>query len=113
MESADEAIHELVRAGHDVTDARFRYRTALTKSEQLASAQHSLDLERLQDLERVVGSISRDIVGEAEVSAEERWEHKLFLIPVWFLALATVVLAGSKLRRLKSEALDPVSGEVM
>jgi hypothetical protein len=112
MESADEAIHELVRAGHDVSDARFRYRTALTQFEQLASAQHSVDLERLEDLERVVGSISRDIVGEAEVSAEERWEHKLFLLPVWFLTLATVVLAGSRLRRLRGATADSEPGRV-
>ena len=102
MESADEAIRELVRAGHNVTDTRFRYRTALTQFRQLASAQHSLDLEQLEDLERVVGSISRDIVSEAEVSAEEKWERKLFLFPVWFFALAIVVLAGSKLRRLRT-----------
>jgi hypothetical protein len=112
--AAEEAIHELVRAGHDVTDTRFRYRTAFTQYRQLASAQHALDLERLEDLERVVGSISRDIVGEAEVSAEERWEHKLFLIPVWFFALAVVVLAGSRLRRLGwsgVSAPDPEEGD--
>jgi hypothetical protein len=100
IEAADEAIRELVRAGHEVADTRFQYRTALTQNLQLASVQHALNVERLADLERVVGSISRDIVGEAEVSAEEKWEHKLFLIPVWFFALATVVLAGSRLRRL-------------
>ena len=111
MESADEAIHELVRAGHEVSDTRFRYRTALTQYRQLASAQHALDLERLTDLERVVGSISRDIVAEAEVSAEERWEHKLFLIPVWFLALATIVLAGSRLWRLRSTELASDPGQ--
>jgi len=113
LESADEAIHELVRAGHEVSDTRFRYRTALTQYRQLASAQHALDLERLADLERVVGSISRDIVAEAEVSAEERWEHKLLLIPVWFLALATMVLAGSRLWRLRSTvpASDPDPGK--
>ena len=104
MELAQEAIHELGRAGHDVSDANFRYRTALTQFQQLASIQHSLNLEDLEDLERVLTSMSRDIVSEAEVSAEERWEHKLFLIPVWFLALATVVLAGSKLLRLRSAA---------
>ena len=113
LESADEAIHELVRAGHEVSDTRFRYRTALTQYRQLASAQHALDLERLADLERVVGSISRDIVAEAEVSAEERWEHKLLLIPVWFLALATMVLAGSRLWRLRGTvpASDPDPGK--
>ena len=107
IEAADGAIHELVRTGHDVTDARFRYRTALTQFQQLASAHHSLDLGQLEDLARVVGSVSRDIVGEAEVSAEERWEHKLFLIPVWFFALAVVVLAGSKLLRLRNVAPTP------
>jgi len=109
MHSAEQAIDELVRSGHEVSDTRFQYRTALTQFRQLASAQHALDLVRLEDLERVVGSISRDIVTEAEVSAEERWEHKLFLIPVWFLAIAVIVLAMSRLWRLRSTepATDP------
>lgn len=111
MESAAEAIHELVRAGHEVSDTRFQYRTALTQYQQLASAHHSLDLERLEDLERAVGSISRDIVSQAEVSAEERWEHKLFLIPVWFLALATILLAGSRLVRLRKAEAHPEPGQ--
>jgi len=111
LASAEEAIHELVRAGHEVSDTRFQYRTALTQYRQLASAQHSLDLERLEDLERLVGSISRDIVSQAEVSAEERWEHKLFLIPVWFLALATILLAGSRLLRLRKAELELETGQ--
>jgi hypothetical protein len=113
LDSAAEAIDELVRAGHEVSDTRFRYRTALTEYRQLESAQHGLDLERLEDMERLVGSISRDIVAQAEVSAEERWEHKLFLIPVWFLALATISLAGSKLWRLRNAGPDPDSGKVL
>ncbi len=113
LDSAAEAIDELVRAGHEVSDTRFRYRTALTQYRQLESAQHGLDLERLEDMERLVGSISRDIVAQAEVSAEERWEHKLFLIPVWFLALATISLAGSKLWRLRNAGPDPDSGQVI
>lgn len=113
LDSAAEAIDELVQAGHEVSDTRFRYRTALTQYRQLESAQHGLDLERLEDMERLVGSISRDIVAQAEVSAEERWEHKLFLIPVWFLALATISLAGSKLWRLRNAGPDPDSGKVL
>lgn len=112
MAAAGEAIHELVRAGHEVSDTRFRYRTALTQYRQLASAQHAVDLERLEDLARVVGSTSRDIVAEAEMSAEERWEHKLFLIPVWFLALATMLLAGSRLWRLRTAEQAPAPDQV-
>jgi len=47
-----------------------------------------------------------DIRGKAEVSAEEKWEHKLFLIPIWFFALGIVFLAGYRLRRLRSETPD-------
>ncbi len=44
MESAAEAIQELVLAGRSTSDARFRYRNAVTEFEQLAQVQHSLDL---------------------------------------------------------------------
>ena len=100
MERADSAIHQLVRDGRDVTDTRFRYQSALTDYEQLAQVQHSLSAERLEDLTLRVSSISRDIRGAAEASAERRWEHRLFLVPVWFLALAAIFLAWLKLRNL-------------
>jgi hypothetical protein len=100
IQRADSAIQQLVRDGRDVTDARFRYQSALTEYSQLAHVQHSLDTERLEDLTLRVSSISRDIRGAAEASAERRWEHKLFLVPIWFLALAAIFLAGLKLRNL-------------
>lgn len=100
MARADSAIQQLIADGRDVTDARFRYQSALTEFSQLAQVQHSLDMERLEDLTLRVGSISRDIRGAAEASAERRWEHKLFLVPVWFIALAAIFLAGLKLRNV-------------
>lgn len=99
MTAADEAIRELVRAGHEVADVRFRYRTAWNDFRQLAHTHHALDQEGMEDLSRRVASISRDIRTTAEIAAEERWEHKLILVPVWFFALSAVVLAGFKLRR--------------
>lgn len=104
IETAEEAIDEMVRLGHQTADARFRYRTALTAYRQIAQTQHSLDLEALSDLSRQVGSITRDIRNTAEVAAEERWEHKLILIPVWFLALSAVVLGAFMLRSARKGA---------
>jgi len=101
MRAADSAIQRLTRAGVQTGDARFRYQTALTAYLQIAQAQHSLNLESLEELTRRVRSISRDLRGSAEVAEERRWEHKLLLIPVWFLALASVVLAWLTLRRLE------------
>jgi hypothetical protein len=98
----EEAIRELVRAGHEVGDIRFRYVTAWTAFRQLEQDQHAVDMDALEDLGRRVGSISRDIRSAAEVAMEERWEHKLILIPVWFLALSAVVLAAFRLRRADS-----------
>jgi hypothetical protein len=106
MESADEAVHELVRRGHEVSDERFRLRAALSELRRLETLQHTLDLEQMADVERLIASASMDIRGKAEVSAEENWEHKLFLIPIWFFALGIVFLAGYRLRRLRSETLD-------
>jgi hypothetical protein len=101
LHAADEAIGELVVAGWQVADVQFRYQTALTDYLQIAEFQHSLDVEQLEDLGRRVGSISRDIRATAEVSAEQRWEHKLLLVPVWFLTLSAIVLGWFKLRSLK------------
>jgi DNA-directed RNA polymerase subunit RPC12/RpoP len=101
LQAADEAIEELVVAGWQVSDLRFRYQTALTDYLQITELQHSLDEEQLEDLSRRVGSISRDIRTTAEVSAEQRWEHKLLLVPVWFLTLSAIVLGWFKLRGLK------------
>jgi len=100
LHAAREAINNLVRAGRQTGDANFRYNAALTAYAQIAEIQHNLDLERLEDLTLQVTSISRDIRAAEEVAAEERWEHKLILIPVWFLALSGIVLAWFKLRGL-------------
>ncbi len=100
LRSAEEAIHNLLRAGRNVTDINFRFESALTAYSQMAQAQHSLDLDHLEDLGRQVASVSRDIRAAEEVAAEHRWEHKLILIPVWFLTLSGCVLAWFKLRAL-------------
>ena len=90
-----------MRNGREVSDARFRYQAALTDYLQLTQMQHGLDVEQLEDLSRQVGSLSRSIRETAEVSEEERWEHKLVLVPVWFLALSAIAFAGFKLRDLQ------------
>jgi hypothetical protein len=101
LEAAREAIAELARAGEIVTDVRFRYQTALTFYEQLGQVQHSLDRERLADLSLRASAITRDIRAAAEASRERRWEHRLLLIPIWFLALAAVMIARFKLADLR------------
>jgi len=102
LHAAEEAIENLVRAGHQTRDYRFRYRAALTAYAQMDKAQHSLDIETLEDLDRQTSSISRDIRSAEEVAAEEVWEHKLILIPVWFFALSGIALALFKLRSLRA-----------
>ena len=97
---AAEAIDELELMGHEVDDARFRLQAALSEYRQIALVQHSLDLEQLEDLGLRVRSSTGIIRATAETHAEEQWEHKLFLIPVWFLALSAVALAWFKLREL-------------
>lgn len=99
MESAREAITALGLAGRPTSDARFRYRSALTECRQIAQFQHRLDVDELADLELKVSSITRGIEATAEVAAEERWEHRLLLIPLWFFALSIAALAYFRLRR--------------
>jgi hypothetical protein len=108
IELAGEALEELARAGHEVSEDRFRFRAAYSDLQVLGGLQHSLDLTQLQDVQRLVASASRDLRNRAEVSAEERWEHKLFLLPVWFFALGIVFMAGLSLRRARS----PVTSDV-
>jgi len=103
LQLAEHAIEELRLHGRRVSDAGLRYQTAFTAFSEMAKAQHSLDLEMLDDLGRSVASISREVRGTAEVSAERRWEHRLLLVPIWFLALATLALVGFKLGRLRHE----------
>ncbi len=104
LRGAEEAIHEMVRAGRRVGDIEFRYETAHTAYLQVNQVQHNLNLDVLEELTRQVSSISRDIRGAEEVAAEHRWEHKLLLIPVWFLALSATVLAWFKYRGLEKGA---------
>ena len=99
MESAREAIAELGLTGRQSSDARFRYRNALTEFRQIARVQHGLDIELLTDIELKVSSITKAIEAEAEVADEERWEHRLLLIPLWFFALSIATLAYFRLRR--------------
>ncbi len=99
MESARVAINELGRTGRSTTDARFLYRNALTEFRQIARVQHSLDLEQLTDLELKVSSVTNNIESSAEFAAEERWEHRLLLVPLWFFALSIAALAHFRLRR--------------
>jgi hypothetical protein len=107
LRTAQVAIAQLSLAGRQTGDARFRYQTAVTAYEQIAQAQHSLDAEHLDDLARQVRSISRDLRGMAGVAEEQRWEHKLLLVPVWFLALASLVLAWFALRHLEGAGGRP------
>lgn len=102
--AAQAALEQLVRNGEPVTDLRFRYQTALTAYLHIGHVQHGLKLDRLEELTRQVGSISRDLRTAANVSEEQRWEHTLLLVPVWFLALSAVVLAWLKLRAVGKES---------
>jgi hypothetical protein len=60
----------------------------------------------MDDLIRRVRSISVTLDAAAEANAERRWEHKLILIPVWFLALSGLVLVWFSLRALKEAGKD-------
>lgn len=100
LELAEEAIDRMIRMGRDVSDERFRYRAAFTAYQQLAKVQHSLDLEQLEALGRELRSNAAVIRSTAEAYAEERWEHNLLLIPIWFLTLSGIAFAAFKLREL-------------
>jgi len=100
LAAADRAIEELRVSGHQVGDERFRYQTALTNYQRMSHGLHSFDLELLDDLARRVRSNTELVRARAEARAEGRWEHKLMLVPVWFLALAALVFAWFKLRDL-------------
>jgi hypothetical protein len=106
MEAAQRAVGQLSLAGRRVSDWRFRYQSAQTYYLQIAQVQHSLDLDRLQDLARRVRSISVELTSAAEASAEMQWEHKLLLAPVWFLGLAAIALGWLMMRSLKEAGED-------
>ena len=101
LAAATHAIEEMETTGRSVADERFRYLAAYTAYKQFGRVQHSLDLAQLEELGRQVRSNTGVIDATAEAYAEERWEHKLLLIPVWFLALSALVLAMFKLRDLE------------
>ncbi len=98
---AAEAIEEMAASGRPVEDERFRYVAAFTAFQQFAATQHSLDIEHAEELGRQVRSNTGVIRATAEAHAEERWEHRLLLIPIWFLALSAVAFAAFKLRELR------------
>ncbi len=100
LASAEQAIASLTVSGKQVSDERFRYQTALTDYRQMGLALHSLDLDFLDELARSVRSNTELVRTTAEVRAERRWEHKLLLVPVWFLAISAIVFAWFKLRDL-------------
>jgi predicted CXXCH cytochrome family protein len=98
---ADSSIEQLLSTGRKVTDERFRYQTALTNYGQMALALHSLDLDMIDDLSRRVSSNTELVRATAEARAEARWEHKLLLVPVWFLALSAMTFVWFRLRDLR------------
>jgi hypothetical protein len=101
LAAARHSIEEMEASGRSVADERFRYLAAFTAYKQYGIAQHSLDFDQLEELGRQVRSNTGVINATAEAYAEERWEHKLLLVPVWFLALSALALAMFKLRELE------------
>lgn len=99
--AAARAIDEVAQGGEQTGEMEFRYQNARTAFLQLTESQHDLDLDQMEELTRKVRSISRDVRGTAEAVAEARWEHRLWLVPVWFLALAWASLSWLTLRRLE------------
>lgn len=107
MAVAREGVATLQRYGRPVTDQRLRFAEATTWYEQMALVQHSLELDRLEDLSLRVASATRTITDAAEVAGEQRWEHKLLLLPVWFLALAIAALAWFRAQGPESPEVPP------
>ncbi|MBI4539575.1 MAG: cytochrome c3 family protein [Gemmatimonadetes bacterium] len=97
---ASAAIGQLVRAGERTRDEEVRLLTLNTYLHELRVVAHTLDAEPIGELARRVESISREIRERAEVVAEERWERKLLIIPLWLGVLAGVALAARKRRIL-------------
>jgi len=103
LQSADSGLAALALVGLQTGDARFRYQTAVTAFNEAARAQHQMDMRQLEDLTRRVRSISRDIDAMRASYEERRWEHRLFLGIVWFLALSAISLSWMVLRRLDAQ----------
>lgn len=98
LEEAENALTYMTRAGRSVHTERFRYQSARTAFLQFQQLQHGLDLDRMEALSLRIASITGDIRSASESVQERRWEHRLLLAPIWFLALAAVVLAWFRLR---------------
>lgn len=106
LRSASRAVDRLTATGQRTSDARFRYRSTLTDYLQIAQVQHGLDLERVEQLEGRVSAGSIELNRVATSSEESRWEHKLILLPVWFLSLSAAALAWLALASLRKDAGD-------
>ncbi len=103
LAAAEQAIAELRLSGRQVSNEVFRLESALTSYRQMAVAQHSFDLAMMEDLSRGVRTNTSLVRATAEARAEQQWEHKLLLVPVWFLAFSTVVLVWFKFRDLRHQ----------
>ncbi len=101
LDAARTSIASMEAAGRSAADERFRYLAAYTAYRQFGRVQHALDASEMAELGRQVRSNTGIIDAAAEAYAEERWEHKLLLVPVWFLALSALTLALFKLRELE------------
>lgn len=99
-QAARDAIDRLVAAGEETRDEQVRLVTLGTDLQQLRVEAHVLDVESVEELGRRVESLSREIREQADVVAEERWERKLLVIPLWLGVLAGVALAVRKRRVL-------------
>ncbi|MBI4519907.1 MAG: cytochrome c3 family protein [Gemmatimonadetes bacterium] len=103
-QAARDAIDRLVAAGEETRDEQVRLLTLRTELQQLRVAAHALDVESAEELGRRVESLSREIREQADIVAEERWERKLLVIPLWLGVLAGVALAVRKRRVLSRSA---------
>ena len=106
LESAQRALQELASSGYRVDDYQFRYQSALTYYLQIAQKQHRLDPDTLEYLNTRVRAISVELGARAEASREARFEHRLLLLPIWFLTLSAIALALMSLRALKRSGPD-------
>ncbi len=106
IQSAERAIDQMAAAGQRVGYYRFRFRSGLTYFREIAQKQHRLNLDTLDDLARRVRSVSIDLDSRAKATQESRWEHRLLLLPVWFLSLSAVALALLALRGLRKTNRD-------
>lgn len=104
LRSAASAIDRLAGSGQRMGDARFRYQSTLSDYLQIAQVQHGLDMDKLETLEGRVSAGSIELDRMAAASDETRFEHKLLLLPVWFLSLSAIALGGLTLRALRTGA---------